>query len=158
VPCLFWPIAWYVQRAVDAVGSNFNSTGNLNNWWTAITKDSYSVRRQCLVSETSETQSLDSILRYQAAIQLAYRAWIYRLEENKGSPVDVLPGQLYDLGPEQLLYITGAQGQCHHPPSWLNIASQRDIAHALIFGLRIANFKLKTINIFCTHDSRMNDL
>lgn len=115
-----------MQRAVDAVGSNYNSTGNLNSWWTTITKDSYSVRRQCLASETSETRSLDSVLRYQAAVQLAYRAWIHHIEQTKETPVEVLPGQLYDLGPERLFYITGAQGQCHHPPSWLNIASQHD--------------------------------
>jgi hypothetical protein len=79
-----------------------------------------------LVSETNDAQTLEQILRQQAGMQLAYRAWTQRLQDTATVRIDAMPGSIQALGPEKAFYVAHGVLQCERPALWLNEAVRHD--------------------------------
>lgn len=91
------------------------------------------------MSETNDTQTLDEILRQQAGMQIAYRAWAQRLQNEPNARLEAIPGSVHRLGPEKAFYIAHGLLQCQSSRLWLNEAVRQDRGFLRIYQCNYRN-------------------
>ncbi|KAI8375082.1 hypothetical protein EDC96DRAFT_562630 [Choanephora cucurbitarum] len=124
-------------HGLDNLGSRFNGTGHLENWWTPQAAKEYEERQQCFIEEYSKisikdeegnevfvdgNQTLGENIADAGGLNAAVDAYkLYVRNERQGQPEPSLPG-LEHLTPEQMLYISFSLFHCESvPPSQARI-------------------------------------
>lgn len=106
-------IAHDLTHAIDALGAEFDSTGQPRNWWTEPDRDAFNKLGQCVVNQYDGyaiepgvhhqgKQVLGEALGDLAGVRLAYRALQRSMQRH---PVPVIDG----LSPEQQFFISWGQ-------------------------------------------------
>jgi endothelin-converting enzyme/putative endopeptidase len=105
-----------LTHAFDDEGSQFDSQGNLRNWWTEADHKEFEKRAQCVVDQYSGYTIIDDIkingkltngedLADLGGTLLAYLAWKQDTAGQKLEPIE-------DLTPEQRFFVAYGQSWC----------------------------------------------
>ncbi len=105
-----------LTHAFDDEGSQFDSQGNLRNWWTEADRKQFEQRAQCVVDQYSSYTIIDDIkisgkltngedLADLGGTLLAYLAWKEDTKDQKLQPLD-------GLTPEQRFFVAYGQSWC----------------------------------------------
>jgi len=116
-----WVIGHEITHGFDDQGRQYDSEGNLSNWWDDSTKDKFLDKANCIIwqygnyTAPSVNRSLNGIntqgenIADNGGVKEAYRAystWVHRHGEEKR-----LPG-LQDYSPHQMFWISAANTWC----------------------------------------------
>ena len=105
-----------LTHAFDDEGSQFDSTGNLRNWWTDADRKAFQERTQCIVDQYSSYTVVDDIkingkltngedIADLGGLLLAYMAWKQDTRDQKLEPIE-------GFTPEQRFFIAYGQSWC----------------------------------------------
>ncbi|KAF8343933.1 uncharacterized protein EI90DRAFT_3149425 [Cantharellus anzutake] len=106
-------VAHELAHAIDTLGSNYGSRGQLQQWWTNLTRSNYDSKRDCILGLHPDSQCYrDGQIDFDpksretfadTAIILALRAW-----KSQSTLDNLLPG-LRDFSVDQLFFISFAR-------------------------------------------------
>ena len=106
-----------LSHGFDAQGAQFDGYGNLNTWWTLVSKNAYHKKAECLVEQYSQYQPIEQLfldgeqilsesIADLGGIKIAYAAF----QRIRGGAVDVHIADGYTE--EQQFFISNAQVWC----------------------------------------------
>lgn len=113
-----------ITHALDDMGRQFDSTGNLKNWWHNETLQKYFTKAQCFVDQYSkyvmDGQHVDGInslgenIADNGGFKVAYKTYKNIIKQGKDSDKELqeLMAAGFNYTRDQLFWIAGAQTWC----------------------------------------------
>lgn len=114
-----------ISHAFDTLGSHFDDSGNLKNWWTKETKSNFILKNYCFVMQYNSIyephskrhlngkQTLSENIADNGGLRQAFYAYRLHVDEHPGGREENIPLEgLEEFTPDQLFFISSAYKWC----------------------------------------------
>lgn len=114
-----------ISHAFDTLGSHFDDSGNLRNWWTKETKSNFILKNYCFVLQYNSIyephskrylngkQTLSENIADNGGLRQSFHAYRLHVDEHPGGKEENIPLEgLEEFTPDQLFFISSAYKWC----------------------------------------------